>query len=51
MLVVHIPGPYGAKRDEEPSMLGTPLGAHAISGALSSYLLATGIEPCHVQRV
>ncbi len=27
-----IPVPYGAQRDEEPSVLGTPLGAHAASG-------------------
>jgi hypothetical protein len=51
MKLCMIPGPYGAQRDEEPNMVGIPLGAHANSGALSSYLLLASIEPCPVQRV
>ncbi len=36
-------GPYGAQRDEEPSVMGTPLGAHAAPGT-SRPAVAKGVK-------
>ncbi len=47
--VCMILGPYGDQRDEEPLKMGSPLGAHAASGAAQGPAGAEGIKlgfPC-----
>ena len=38
-----IPVPYGTQRDEEPSVMGTPIGAHAAPG-MSRHAVAEGVS-------